>query len=331
MPDQAQDSTRMTTVRRLVEGVSKGLALKLVAGAAGLERTIDSPRIQKLGLALAGYRDYLHSGRVQFVGRTETGYLSRLGTDESAAALEGVFSRSPCCIVVTGGLAAPHPLGDLADRQEVPLLTTEAVSSKAIAQVTGFLERELAPTMTIHGVLMEIFGLGVLLLGESGIGKSESALDLIRRGHRLVSDDMVRIQRVRPSELIGSGSSDFPFLMELRGLGFLNIQDLFGVSAVRRRHAIHLVVHLRRWQEANPKDRLGLEEEEELLLDVALPRITLPVAPGRNLATLVELAVRLQLLKEQGVNASRQFVEDLDRRVRDLGEDLWQAGAERDQ
>ncbi len=325
MPNQQHDSSRRTTsVRRLVEGVSEPLGVKLQAGVSGLDRTIDSPRIQKLGLALAGYRDYLHSGRVQFVGRTETGYLSRIGSEKSAGALEGVFSRSPCCIVVTGGVPPPDSLPELADRHEVPLLTTEALSSKAIAEVTGFLERELAPTMTIHGVLMEIFGLGVLLLGESGIGKSESALDLIRRGHRLVSDDLVRIQRVRPSELIGAGSADFPFLMELRGLGFINVQDLFGVSAVRRRHPINLVIHLRRWQEAEPGDRLGLEEEEEVFLEVALPRITLPVAPGRNLATLVELGVRLQLLKEQGLDTSRQFVEDLDRRVKSLGEDLWE-------
>ncbi|MFQ5739629.1 MAG: HPr(Ser) kinase/phosphatase [Acidobacteriota bacterium] len=308
------------TVRQLFDSVRKRLPLKLLAGAGGLDNRVVSPRIQKLGLALAGYQDYLHPGRVQFIGRTEIDYLKVLPPQQSLRAVSDIFSSGLCCIVITKGLAPPPEITRQADQHAVPLFQTDALSSKAISEVTSFLDRGLAPNTAIHGVLTDVFGLGVLLLGESGIGKSECALDLIMRGHRLVSDDLVVIRRFEPGELIGSGPDSVQFLMEVRGLGILNIKDLFGVSAVSPSKPVHLVIHLVRWQADAHYDRLGLEEEEHTVLEVPVPSMTLPVAPGRHLASLVEVAVRIRLLRNQGYNSARNFVQEMESRLKSGGD-----------
>lgn len=302
-----------TTVRELLEGTRARLELVVLSGGAGLDNQITSPRIQKLGLALAGYTDYVHSGRVQFVGGTEINYLQMLSPPERRQAVEQIFQRSLCCILVTRGLEPPPDLVQGCERRAVPVLRTPALSSTASVEVTSFLQEKLAPHTTIHGVLMEVFGVGALLLGPSGIGKSECGLDLILRGHRLVSDDVVTIKKYGADRLMGSGPPDFQFHMELRGLGIINIKDLFGVSVLSHSKPIDLVIHLVRWKPEEEYDRLGLEEKEYALLGVAVPLITLPVAPGRNLATLVEVAVRIQLLKNQGYNPSQEFVRQLEK------------------
>lgn len=188
--------------------------------------------------------------------------------------------------------------------------------SVAIDEITGFLEEELAPTTTIHGVLMEVFGVGVMLLGTSGVGKSECALDLILRGHRLVSDDVILIRKFGADRLVGSGPSDLQFHMELRGLGIINIKELFGVSALSPRKEIDLAIDLVRWRADSDYDRLGVEERQYSLLDVAVPLVSMPVASGRNLAMLVEVAVRIQMLKSQGYSPSSEFFERLEARMR---------------
>ncbi|MBI4445636.1 MAG: HPr(Ser) kinase/phosphatase [Acidobacteria bacterium] len=299
-------------VRDLYETPDTTLNLSLIAGKEGLENEITSPRIQKLGLALAGYVDYVHKGRVQFIGGTEINYLRRLSDQELREAIQRVFSRSLCCILITRGLQPPLILLDAADRNRVPILRTPVLSSVAITQVTGFLEEKLAPRTSIHGVLMDVFNLGVLLFGVSGIGKSECALDLILRGHRLVSDDMVVIRKLGVDRLVGTGPPDFQFHMELRGLGILNLKELFGVSVLSRAKTIDLAIHMVRWKSDEEYDRLGVDESYQHFLDVPVPLVTMPVAPGRHLATLVEVAVRIQLLKNQGYSPSREFVRQLD-------------------
>lgn len=307
------EHTESTTVRELWEGTRARLELVVLSGEAGLDNQITSPRIQKLGLALAGYTDYVHSGRVQFVGGTEINYLQMLSPSDRRQAVGRIFQGSICCILVTKGLQPPADLVQGCEGRAVPVLRTPALSSTAIAEVTSFLQEKLAPHTTIHGVLMEVFGVGALLLGPSGIGKSECGLDLILRGHRLVSDDVVTIKKYGADRLLGSGPPDFQFHMELRGLGIINIKDLFGVSVLSNSKPIDLVIHLVRWKPEEEYDRLGLEEKEYALLGVAVPLITLPVAPGRNLATLVEVAVRIQLLKRQGYNPSQEFVQQLEK------------------
>lgn len=306
----------LPTVRDLYEALARPLGLEILGGANGLSNTISSPRIQKLGLALAGYTDYLHEGRVQVVGRTEINYLKMLAEEERGRAFERIFQHRLCCILVTKDLEAPPGLVEQCRQFATPLLRTPLLSSTAIDAVTGFLEERLAASTSLHGVLMEVFGLGVLLLGESGVGKSECALDLILRGHRLVSDDLVRIKKHGTDRLVGSGPEQLQFHMELRGLGIINIRDLFGISAVSPSKEIDLIIELVRWNSAQEYDRLGLEESRYPLLEVSLPHVTMPVASGRNLATLVEVAVRIEMLRKQGYHPSREFIRDLEERLR---------------
>ncbi|MGH9341511.1 MAG: HPr(Ser) kinase/phosphatase [Acidobacteriota bacterium] len=297
-----------TTVRRLFESGGPRLNLTLLSGERGMENAITSPRIQKLGLALAGYIDYLHKGRVQLIGGTEINYLKTLDSSERKQSVQRIFTRELCCIILTKGLEPPTDLLESCRQQGVPLLQTSALSSAAISEVTSFLEEELAPNVTIHGVFVEVFGMGVLMLGDSGIGKSECALDLIRRGHRLVSDDVVIIKKYGPGRLIGSAPAELKVHMELRGLGIINIKELFGISSLSSKKTIDLAIEMVRWKPQEEYDRLGLEEREYSLLDVAVPLIKMPVASGRNLATLVEVAVRIRMLKSQGYDPSREFI-----------------------
>ena len=303
------------TVGKFYESADRTLNLDLASSGAGLDNVITSPRIQKLGLALSGYTRYLHRGRVQFVGRTEIYYMEELSSVRRRKVFADAFDVGLCCVLVTTGLAPPADFLAEAERTATPVLTTTALSSQAIVEVTANLQEHLALTRTIHGVLVELLGLGVLLVGESGIGKSECALDLILRGHRLVTDDLVVLKRHSGDSLVGSGPPDAPFHMELRGLGIINVRDLFGISVLSASRPVDLVIKLEKWPERDTRDRLGLEEEKYRVLGVDLPLITIPVAPGRTLATLVEVAVRIQKLKMQGYNPALESIRHLERRL----------------
>jgi HPr kinase/phosphorylase len=224
--------TPALTVRSLLDEAA-GLHLTLVAGEAGLGRQITIHRIQKPGLALAGYVLQVHPERVQVLGATEISYLETLSEDAARRSVQAFFSLNPACVVITKGLDANALLRETADRLGVPLLRTPLVSSAAIDQIQKYLELQLAPTASIHAVLMDVLGIGVLLLGKSGIGKSEAALDLIMRGHRLVADDLVEVRRTSGNLLVGWASELIKHHMEVRGLGIINIKDMFGVAAVR--------------------------------------------------------------------------------------------------
>lgn len=304
-----------STVRDLFEAKARTLGLRLAGGANGLPNRITSRRIQKLGLALSGYTDYVHPGMVQFLGRTEINYLNKLGERERNSAVTRAFQQRLCCIIVTAGLVPPEEVLQGAREFSVPVLQTEAITSRAIDEVTSYLDQKLAPSTTIHGVLVEVFGVGVLITGDSGIGKSECALDLILRGHSLVSDDFVFIRQLGSERLVGSGPEDLGFHMELRGLGIINIRDLFGISAVSPQKEINLVVELVRWREEERYDRVGLEERRFKLLDLSLPLIEMPVASGRNLATLVEVAVRIHMLRKQGYEPASKFLNRLESKM----------------
>ena len=303
-------------VSELYQVKARDLGLRLTGGVNGLENQIDSPRPQKLGLALAGYTDYLRSGRVQFLGRTEMNFLNRLEEAERKEACKRPFVLDLSGIVVTNGLEPPRELREYAKQFGVPILLTDAVSTRALDEISEYLEEELAPTTSIHAVLMEILGLGVLLIGKSGVGKSECGLELVLRGHRLVSDDMVNIKRLGTERLVGSGPDFLRFHMELRGLGIINIRDLFGISSVSLQEPIDLAIELVRWRESSESDRVGFEEREYQLLDTSIPLMTLPVAPGRNVATLVEVAVRIHMLKKQGYEPGAEFLSQLEEKMR---------------
>jgi HPr kinase/phosphorylase len=253
---------------------------------------------------------------VQFVGETEVNYLSNLAADSRQAAVRKVFEAGLCCIIVTAGLSVPAEILQGAREFGIPVLKTDTMTARVIDELTSYLDQKLAPSTSIHGVLVEVFGIGVLVIGDSGIGKSECALDLILRGHSLVTDDLVLIRQLGSERLVGSGPDYLRFHMELRGLGIINIKDLFGISAVSPQKEIDLVVELVRWQEELQYDRVGLEERQIELLDLSLPLITMPVASGRNLATLVEVAVRIHMLKKQGYEPAAEFVSRLASRMR---------------
>ena len=302
-----------TLVRDLAD--SRDLLLEVVAGLGGLERRISVPQPQKTGLALSGFDAYLHEGRVLLFGESEVRYLESLSSELRRTTLRRVFAHDFPCVLVTGGFAPPKEAIDEANEAALPLLRTSASTPDAMMRLSAILDSYLGARGSVHGVLMDILGLGVLVVGESGIGKSECALDLIVRGHRLVADDVVELRCRSQSFLIGSCPPLTRHHMEIRGLGLINVQDLFGVASTRTSKRVELVVQLERWEPGREYDRLGIDDEHYEKLGVRVPMIRMPVAPGRNVSILVEIAARNQLLRSRGHHAARRLVERLNRRL----------------
>lgn len=309
MPIDNYPDNPQISVAEFVAQAPAELDLKVLAGENGLaEKKLDSERIQKLGLALAGFSHYIHAGRVQIVGQSEISFLNQLNQEKILEALNYLDLEKISCILVTKNLDPPTELLKVAAEKKLPVLKTSLVSSKTISLVTNYLQEKLAPHITIHGVLMGMYGVGVLITGESGIGKSECALDLITRGHRLISDDSVYIKKVG-NRLEGSSPELTYEYIEIRGLGILNIRDLFGISAVGKCKSIELCIELKRWSDVGEIDRIGLEMHEENIFGIKLPKVILPVSSGRNLSTLVETAVRVHLLRGHGYDAAHKLIE----------------------
>lgn len=302
-------------IQEILEEGEAGLDLELLAGAEGLSRTISVPRIQKPGLALAGYYANLHPDRIQVLGSTELSYLGHLPEDKALAAAKDLCARQLSCLVVTKNQEVPDYLLQAADEFHTPLLRTCHLSSYFISLITKFLEERLLPSSTLHGVLMDVLGVGVLLQGKSGVGKSECALDLILRGYRLVADDVIKVRLKLPSVIFGEGMDLLHYHMEIRGLGIINIKHLFGVAAIRERKKIDLVLQLVEWEQGQEYDRLGLEEDSYLIHGVKIPMMRIPVRQGRNTSTIVEVAARNQLLKEMGYHSAQEFQHLLEKRM----------------
>ncbi len=302
-------------VSALLEDQQYDLKLELLAGAEGLERQISSSRIQKPGLALTGFTEHLHAERIQVFGNTEISYLNTLTVDQQRQVVSTLFENRLACVVVTKGLEVPAPLFEGCQEHRLTLMRTPLISSAFISQVQSFLEEALTATGQLHGVLLDVFGVGVLLLGKSGIGKSEVALDLVMRGHRLVADDLVNLTRRSGADVYGHGNDLIQHHMEIRGLGILNIKDLFGVASVRDRKKIELIIELVEWQPSAEYDRLGLDEKTMSLVGVDTPMAVVPVRPGRNMTTIVEVAARNHLLKLRGHHSALEFAEKLTRAI----------------
>ena len=306
------------TVAELLGPELSDLRLKILSGEQHLDNRITNPRVQKPGLAFAGYYPYIKPGRVQIVGESENAYLRTLEREERAERFDTITSLPVPAFVITKDLEPLEGFLRRCQEREVPVLSSFALSSVVIKRLGYFLEEHLVPRTHVHGVLMDIYGLGVLLIGDSGVGKSECALDLITRGHSLVADDRVTVKRYPNSELIGFSEGPLRHHMELRGLGIINVQDLFGLASVRERRGIDLVVELEHWKEGESYDRLGLDETLFDILDTPCPYIKMPVALGRNVSILVEIAARNHVLKVQGHHSAREFArkleEELERR-----------------
>lgn len=296
---------------KLLKDTKHRLHLELLAGKQGLAKKITIPRIQKPGLALTGDTSNLHPGRIQIFGRAELAFLESLATARRRSIVKEMCRVDIACIIITRGAMIPKPLLEACRTHGIPLMRTKLLTSTFANRAGRFLEENLAASTCIHGVLLDVFGVGVLMVGKSGIGKSECAMDLVLRGHRLVADDIVNIRKQPPSTLYGTGSEIIKHHMEIRGLGIINIRDLFGISAVRDRKLLEIVVELAEWDPHIEYDRLGIDEQRYTILDVSLPLIQIPVRPGRNISAIIEVAARNHLLKLGGHHSAREFEDRL--------------------
>jgi HPr kinase/phosphorylase len=312
--DSAMRSPKLTA-EILRSPALKDLGLRLVAGESGFGRPVSWGRIQRPGLALAGFLPYIKPGRIQILGESELHYLDTMGPEVRRERIGAICALPVAAFVVTKGQQVPDDLARECRAQRVPLMVSDQTTSVVIQSITRLLEDELAPTTTVHGVLVDVYGMGVLLIGDSGIGKSECALDLIQRGHRLVADDVVEIRKYPNGSVVGRAAEMIRYHMELRGIGIINIKHLFGVSAVRASKSIELVIELQRWDPTKKYDRLGLDGQTYAILERPCPFMTLPVASGRNLALLIEIAARNELLKQQGYDAAKEFALKVDEQI----------------
>ncbi len=294
-------------VKDLLSAVGYDLRLELVSGEAGLDRVITVPYVQKPGLALTGYTKFLVKNRIQVFGKTEIQFLNELSKERQREIMCEIFKREVACCIVTRGQEIPESMIRESELAKTPVLRTELLTPHFIQNVTRLLEAKFAQRTLIHGVLLDVFGVGILILGRAGIGKSESALDLILRGHRLVADDAVILTRGPSGAIHGQAPKQTKHYLEIRGLGVIDIKQLFGVSATRDRKKVQLVVRMEDWDEKREYDRTGFDEAYEELLGEKLPLLVLPVRPGRYLTPIIEVAARNYLLKRDGHFAAAEL------------------------
>lgn len=296
-------------VADLLREKEKDLQLSLLGGAKGLRREMTVSEINRPGLALSGYLDYFPSERVQIMGLGEHSYLSTFAPQRRREAMERVLSyhKNLPCVVMTRGIKPHREVIEASNKLSIPLLRSEVTTAHLIGELTVYLEEKLAPTTTIHGVLMNVYGLGVLLVGDSGIGKSECALELLKRGHMLVADDVVEVKQRSGGMLYGTGAELIRHHMELRGVGIIDVQKIFGVGSVLDRMRIELVIRLEEWKQTVEYDRVGLAEQMTSILGIRVQEIVMPVRTGRNLAVLVEVATLNQRLKFRGEFTAKEF------------------------
>ncbi|MDN7228657.1 HPr(Ser) kinase/phosphatase [Planococcus liqunii] len=286
--------------------------LDLISGEEGLGRRIPISDISRPGLEMAGYFTHYPANRIQMLGKTELSFFALLEARERTERMFKLCTDDTPAIIVAHGMDVPNELVDASGRKHVPVLRTKMPTTRFSSLLTNYLESQLAPTTAVHGVLVDIYGVGVLITGKSGVGKSETALELVKKGHRLVADDCVEIHQEGENTLVGHPPKLIEHLLEIRGVGIIDIMTLFGASAVRTFKRISLVIDLEIWDQDKTYDRLGLEEEKMRIIDTDLTKLTIPVRPGRNLAVIIEVAAMNYRLKRMGVNAAEEFSKRLD-------------------
>ncbi|MBQ1962802.1 MAG: HPr(Ser) kinase/phosphatase [Clostridia bacterium] len=272
---------------------------------------ITSPEVNRPGLALAGFYEIFDKERIQLIGKAEMQYLNSLNVSTKRLRLQQLVDADPVAILYTTGMAVDEAIIERATKKGVPILRTSVKTSPIMASLISSLNTHLAPRITRHGGLVEVYGEGMLLLGDSGIGKSETAIELIKRGHRLIADDAVEIKRVSDRTLVGSAPEIIRHYVELRGIGIVDVRRLFGMGAVKETERIDLVIQLENWVEGKMYDRLGMEEESINILGIDVPSITVPVRPGRNLAIILEIAAMNNRQKRMGYNTAEEFNKQL--------------------
>ncbi len=293
----------------LLKDIVDCFALEVLNTNANLDCPVGVSDINRPGLVLAGYLQYFDNERIQLIGKTEYSFLKSFETELADERWRNFINLTFPCLIITRNIELPDEWIKMADERSLPIFRTHLPTTRFMAQLTDYLEQKLAPSVTVHAVLVDVHGIGTLIIGESGVGKSESALELIRRGHRLVADDAVDVIRSGDDTLIGSAPDVLKHVMEVRGLGILNIKALFGIGAIRPRQKIQLVIRLEEWRPDQYYDRLGIDEEQHDILGVGLPCKTIPVRPGRNLSNIIEVAAMNYRLKNLGYDAAEQFIE----------------------
>lgn len=301
--------------------IIKKFDLELVSGEEGVNRPITTTDISRPGLEIAGYFEYYPAERLQLLGKTELSFFEKLDPRDRASRMEKLCTDITPGIIVTRDMEVPAELIEAAERESVPVMRSKQKTTRLSSHLTNYLESKLAPTTAVHGVLVDIYGIGVLITGKSGVGKSETALELVKRGHRLVADDCVEIRQEDIGTLIGNSPELIEHLLEIRGLGIINVMTLFGAGAVRSHKRITLIINLEIWDQKKAYDRLGLDEETMKIIDTDVTKLTVPVRPGRNLAVIIEVAAMNFRLKRMGVNAAEQFTNRLSDVIEDSDHD----------
>ncbi|MFO1444534.1 HPr kinase/phosphorylase [Bacillus sp. Bva_UNVM-123] len=300
-----------------VKDIIEKFELELISGEEGINRPITTSDLSRPGIELAGFLDYYPAERIQLIGKTELTFTEKLTDSEKQLRFEQLCTDITPGIIICRGLDVPSMLIEASEKEAVPLLRTKQKTTRFSGLLTNFLESKLAPTTAVHGVLVDVYGVGVLITGKSGVGKSETALELVKRGHRLVADDCVEIRQEDENTLVGTSPELIEHLLEIRGLGIMNVMTLFGAGAVRTFKRISVVMDLELWDQKKQYDRLGLDEEKMKIIDTELTKLTIPVRPGRNLAVIIEVAAMNFRLKQMGVNAAEQFTNRLAEQMSD--------------
>ncbi len=280
---------------------------KLFITPEGENTEITTPDVNRPSLQLTGFYDYFDNERLQILGMVEYTYLTRISEEERLKQLEMLFSKKIPALIITRGQEILDGMAELGEKYNVPILRTQYSTSRFMSAVIAWLNKELAPRITRHGVLVEVYGEGILILGESGVGKSEAAIELVKRGHRLVADDAVEIKKVSDISLVGSSPEIIRHFIELRGIGIIDVKEIFGIGAVKNTEKIDMIINLEAWVDGKHYDRLGLEDEYTEILGIQIPSLLIPVKPGRNLAVIVEIAAMNNRQKRNGYNAAEEL------------------------
>ena len=282
------------------------------------ETNISTVEINRPGLELTGYLEFFDNKRIQVLGNTEFSYLGRYGPEAQKMVIDSIFSFGPPAVIICRDIEPSNAILESAKLHKVSIFSTPQSTSDLTASLVQYLNQELAPRITRHGVLVEVYGEGCLLTGDSGVGKSETAIELIKRGHRLVADDAVEIRRTAQTTLYGQSPENIRHFIELRGIGIINARKLFGMGAIKLQEKIDMVINLEQWDSAKVYDRMGLDNEYMKILGVEVPTLTIPVKPGRNLAVIIEVAAMNNRQKKMGYNAARELLKNLGMAVEDL-------------
>lgn len=282
------------------------------------ETNISTVEINRPGLELTGYLEFFDNKRIQVLGNTEFSYLGRYGPEAQKMVIDSIFSFGPPAVIICRDIEPSNAILESAKLHKVSIFSTPQSTSDLTASLVQYLNKELAPRITRHGVLVEVYGEGCLLTGDSGVGKSETAMELIKRGHRLVADDAVEIRRTAQTTLYGQSPENIRHFIELRGIGIINARKLFGMGAIKLQEKIDMVINLEQWDSSKVYDRMGLDNEYMKILGVEVPTLTIPVKPGRNLAVIIEVAAMNNRQKKMGYNAARELLKNLGMAVEDL-------------